>query len=809
MIPETRWARVMELFEAAVEWPPAEVERRLRDLEADAAIRAEVLGMLRADAAAEHLSAASRTAGGAPGTAAATGLPRALGAYTLVRVLGSGGFGTVYEAVRPMPDGPMRVAVKLLHAEVSTPDDLARFERERYLLASLDSPGIARFVESGQDQAGRPYLVMELVEGEPIDQYCDAKRLGVRDRVRMMAAVCRDVQAAHQRLVAHLDLKPSNILVTAEGQAKIVDFGTSKLLADSEGVTTTIRLTPHYASPEQLRHEPVSVACDTYSLGLILYELSTGAWPFGGKGSFVSTAERMLGRDAPGRLTETVTPETAAQRGTTVARLRSELAGDLEAILHKALAPSPRARYATAGALADDLEALVEGRPVSARRPTLAYRATKLVARHPVVSSAAALAVAVIGALAGYGWSQQQRALDEGWRARQTVDFLYRMLSAASPENGGRRGMTLAELVTRADTWLETDTDLPDDVRAGVQSVLSYVTFSEGEEARGLDMARRALDRARAGTDPQVHSAAIGNLVLLHVFAGRCPEAVALGAEWDQAAARLPADREARAVIVYLVGRARLVSRCENDPARAAALAGRAVEMLLRASERDVSRIDRASTLVAHAGHLADAGQPAEARAAIDEGLRLVENHPDGDTVRLSLLRLLANLAATAGDFRTAARALEEAVRIAPGRSTPFAEVRLKASWAARLAQSGERERALALARDVRDEAERRMAEFAASRWMILIDVADAMMEAGDCSEVPGLLASADGLAGAGMPTAWRVVRLKVDALCRAQAGDAAGAQARAAEALDVGATLLAAAPITERRLRALVGPAH
>lgn len=803
MTPRDRWDRVMALFEAAVEWPAADVEARLAAMEADAEVRADVVRLLAADARAGQHVGGTEPSGPGPGET----LPRALGPYTLTRVIGSGGFGTVYEATRPGPGGPQRVAIKRLHPHATTPDDLARFERERYLLASLDSPGIARFIDSGRDETGRPFLVMELVDGQAIDAYCDTHRLGVGDRVRMMAAVCRDVQAAHERLVAHLDLKPSNILVTAGGRATIVDFGTSKLLAAPGAATTTIRLTPHYASPEQLRHEPVSTASDTYSLGLILYELATGAWPFGGKGSFVSTADRMLGREAPERITETITSEAAERRGTTVARLRSELSGDLEVILQKALAPDWRARYATAGALADDLDALASGRPISARRPTLVYRAAKLVARHPLLTTAAAAALAALGTLAGLLWTEQQRALAEGRRARQTADFLYRMLSAASPENGGRRGMTVAELAERANTALDAGDDLPLDVRAGVQSVLAYVTFSDGDEARGLELARQALTRARGGANPDVHAAAIGNLVLLQILGGHCDDASALAAEWDAAAARLPRGAT-RPRVVYLTGRARLVSRCLADPGRAEALTREAVALLPALTDPDMSRLDRASVIAQHAGHLGDLGRHAEAGTVLADGLRLVEGHADGDSVRLSILRLQANSAAASGDFAGAALALEQAIALAPGRSTPFAEVRLRASWAARLAQSGDRTRGLAVARQVLEESERRRSEFATSRWMILIDVADAMMEAGDCRQVPALLDEARADTAAGMPVAWRVVALKIDALCHAQAGDAEGARVRAAEALSIGAALLTAAPATERRLRSLAGSA-
>lgn len=805
MSPQNRWARAMELFETAVDWPADEVEARLAASEPDAAVRAEVLGLLSADRRAE---AQRQRADTGPAASGDEDLPRPLGPYTLVRVLGRGGFGTVYEATR-RGAGPLeRVAIKRLHPQATTAEDLARFERERFLLASLDSPGIARFIDAGRDETGRPYLVMELVDGAPIDTYCDTRRLGVTDRLRMMAAICRDVQAAHERLVAHLDLKPSNILVTAGGRAKVVDFGTSKLLAAPGAATTTIRLTPHYASPEQLRHEPVSTASDTYSLGLILYELATGAWPFGGKGSFVSTADRMLGRDAPARITETITADAADRRGTTVARLRSQLTGDLEVVLQKALAPDWRRRYPTAGALADDLEALADGRPVSARRPTMGYRAAKLVSRHPVATALALAATVAIGVLGGVAWSQQRRALAAGRRAQQTVDVLYRMLSAASPENGGRRGMTVAELAARTDQGFESDDTLPPDVRAGVQSVLAYVAFNDGDEARGLEMAQRALVRARTSGDATVHAAAIGNLVLLQVAAARCGEASALAAEWDAVAARPSDTPSPRPRLVYLTSRARLVSRCEADPARAEALTREAVAMLPAIPDQQLTRIDRASILAQHAGHLIDLGRAAEARTTLGDGLRVVEGHPDGDTVRLSLLRLQANAAATEGDFMSAARALEQAIALAPGRSTPFAEVRLKSSWATRLAQAGDRTRGLTIARQVLDEVDRRRTEFSNSRWMILLDVADALMESGECDQVPAVLDEARALAAGGMPVAWRVVGLKIEALCLARTGDAAGAAARAAEALDLGAELLKAAPLTEKRLRALVAPA-
>lgn len=796
------WRRALDLFEEAVEWPSGTREARLAGLREPPEVVDAVRTLLHADARADATGDVASAADDAPPDERR--LPRMVGRYMLVRVIGSGGFGTVYEA--RTADGT-QVAFKELHVDALDGERAARVERERAVLARLDVPGIARLLDSGRDDTGRPYLVMTLVDGLPLDRYCDTQRLTVRERVALVAAVCRAVQAVHQRFIAHLNLKPSNILVTSDGTPVVVDFGTSKLLEQAGHLTTTARLTPAYASPEQLRHEPVSTACDTYSLGLILFELVTGSWPFGDKGSFASTAERMLGRATAGRLHTRVTDATAERMGlASAARVRAELAGDLDVVVHKALAPDAAARYHSAGALGDDLEAWLANRPVSARRPTWRYRAGKALRRHPVAASATAAAVGIIALLAVFGWQQQQRTIAEGQRAQATVDFLYRMLAVASPEVGGQRGMTIGELVARADTALDAEDDLPDDVRAGVRSVLGLVAYHEGQEGAGVDMAGRAADLARASGHAATEVDAVGRLVTLLIYGGRCDEVRPKLAAWAAAMSRVDAATAPEVAIGYLTGRARVAQACDGKLEEAARFTGAAVAQLAALPDTAPRRVVRALVLTHHARTLNGLRRLAEARAAIDEGLRYAEAHPDGVAARLSLLRLRADNAALGEDFATAALALGEAVASAPGHASAFAEVRLKASWARRLAQAGDRSRALAVAREVIAEADRRAPEMAESRWMVLVDVADALYEAGACPDVPALLTAADRLAATGMPADWRTIRLKVEAFCLAASGAHAEAARVAAEALAVGKAYMPAAPAVERRLLAIAG---
>src|SRR5690606_19179777 len=277
------------------------------------------------------------------------GLPAGtlVGPYRVVGEAGRGGMGVVYRARRADGAFEKTVALKLVKRGMDTDEVLARFRRERQVLAGLDHPGIARLLDGGAAEDGRPYLAMEYVEGEPITAYADRRRLGVEARLALLERACEAVQHAHRRLVVHRDLKPSNVLVTEdEGGAprvKLLDFGVAKLLAPdaAEAMTRTGggALTPAYAAPEQRRGEAVTTAADVYALGVVLYELLTGARP-----------------DETARPpSAAVTPEAAAARGATAERLRRRLRGDLDTIVLKALREEPEARYPSVESLLEDL----------------------------------------------------------------------------------------------------------------------------------------------------------------------------------------------------------------------------------------------------------------------------------------------------------------------------------------------------------------------------------------------------------------------------------------------------------------------
>ena len=441
------WERVKELFGRAVEIAEDEREAWLeRECGGDAALRAEVAGLLAADVAGDR--AIDQLVDGALVglTAAGDGsvIGRRLGSWRIVSELGRGGMGTVFLAERADDAFRGEAAIKLIRGAGYDRELERRFLSERQILAGLRHPNIARLLDGGATEDGLPYLVMEHVEGQPIDVYCDAAGLGLRRRVALVREVCRAVEHAHQRLVVHRDLKPSNILVTAEGRPKLLDFGIAKLL-DPNRVDHTValtvegqgRLTPEYAAPEQVRGEPVTTATDVWALGVLLYRLLTGVLPFRVTGVAASEIERAICD------TEPVRPSTAAGRTATgaaagEARIHGRrLRGDLDNIVLKALAKEPERRYATVRELDDDLGRFLDDRPVEARPSSRRYRAAKFVRRHrgplTVVAVALAVVVAVVAVATVRLAHARDRAELEAATAGEVTDFLVRLFGQASP----------------------------------------------------------------------------------------------------------------------------------------------------------------------------------------------------------------------------------------------------------------------------------------------------------------------------------------------------------------------------------------
>ncbi|MHC4948588.1 MAG: serine/threonine-protein kinase, partial [Planctomycetota bacterium] len=376
-------------------------------------------------------------------------LGRSVGPYRLLRLLGTGGMGRVYLAER-RDEFEQIVAIKLLRPDMDTEELLERFRVERQTMAALDHPNIARLLDGGTDD-GRPYFVMEYVDGVRIDEYCDHHDLPVRDRVALLATVCDAVGHAHENIVVHRDIKPANILVTADGQPKLVDFGLARLVnpvigaARAEPAAGGPRfVTASYASPEQLAGGTVGRPADVWSLGVILYELLTGRPPFELAGRGHPEVERVLRHTRPEPPSRVVRHPEPDERETNLhgraadrRELSRALAGDLDAIVRRALQPVPRTRYPDAGAMGDDLRRWLRHEPVAARRETVAYLVARFVRRNrTLVALNAAVVLALAAGLVGTTVAMR-RAIDERDRAAAaTAGEIEARLAAAEAERG-------------------------------------------------------------------------------------------------------------------------------------------------------------------------------------------------------------------------------------------------------------------------------------------------------------------------------------------------------------------------------------
>jgi serine/threonine protein kinase len=408
------WQRVKQLLDEALAVDPSEQTSFLdRSCAGDGQLRREVESLLASHEQAGtkflKVPAADLTAIGS----ALVRESRRVGVYEIMERIGHGGMGEVYRAVRADGQYTKDVAIKLVRGGYDTGSMLERFRNERQILASLDHPNIARLLDGGTTDDGTPYLVMELIDGKPIDRFCDDHRLSVTERLRLFRQVCAGVHYAHQRLVIHRDIKPSNVLVTKEGEPKLLDFGVAKIMAPIHEAQTTMTqaMTPEYASPEQIRGEPITTATDVYSLGVVLYRLLTGRSPYAGDTrSPHRLAEAVCGTDPERPSTVVVKPQDApdtqpadldrisSTREGSPAKLQRRLAGDLDDILLMALRKEAARRYGSVEQFAEDVRRHLEGLPVAARKGSWSYQAEKFVRRHRVaIAAAAVLILAVAG----------------------------------------------------------------------------------------------------------------------------------------------------------------------------------------------------------------------------------------------------------------------------------------------------------------------------------------------------------------------------------------------------------------------------
>lgn len=429
MTPE-RWKKVEEIFAGTESKSPEQIRVYLDEqCAADTSLRREVEGLLLYDTSNSSLIS-GLVEEGAHALAGSTESPRSLserrigtrlGAYRLVNLIGTGGMGAVYLAVRDDEQFEKKVAIKLVQQGHDSKFVLERFRQERQILAQLEHPNIARFLDGGVTDDHLPYYVMEFIEGgEPLVAYCEKRALPIPERLELFKSVCSAVQFAHKNLVVHRDLKPGNILVDSSGTAKLLDFGIAKVLSEEPRATnvtmTAVRmLTPDYGSPEQVTGQPITTATDIYSLGAVLYELLTGKQAHNFKNYSTGEIERVICvQDPPPPSQRLRESESAEKKG-----LASLVEGDLDAIVLQAMRKEPDKRYPSVLALVDDLDRYLQGQPVEARRGTMRYRAGKFVRRNKLPLLAASLVlVTLIGGIAASVY-QARRAERRFQQARQ------------------------------------------------------------------------------------------------------------------------------------------------------------------------------------------------------------------------------------------------------------------------------------------------------------------------------------------------------------------------------------------------------
>ena len=510
-----RWERLQRLFHQAQALPEdqraAFVATACPD---DLPLRGELRRLL---AAASSDSDTVRAAiGGAAAslieTSAQGRIGRRLGPWRLVAHHADGGMGAVYRAERADGEYQQQVAVKLLNPAYATDDAKARLSAERRILARLEHPHIARLLDGGSTDDGVPYLVMEFVDGEPIDAWCDRHGSSTAQRLRLLAQVCRAVEHAHRNLVVHRDLKPSNILVDGQGQPRLLDFGIAKLLDDSPGVTRTGErvLTPSHASPEQITGGPVTTATDVYALGVLIYDLLAGKPPYGGGDTPAATLARQIVETQPPRPSTAVTGGSsrrlaaARERGErlTAERLARELAGDLDNIALMALRKEPERRYTSAAALAEDIDRCLAHLPVRARPDTLGYRSSKFLRRHRVAVPVTAVAlVMALGGAAAFTWQladERDRALAAEASARSAAAFTASVLENTSAARDAAREVSVQTVLERATARVGSELSDEPEVATRMRLAIATAFHSWGAYDEALQALQPALDEARA-----------------------------------------------------------------------------------------------------------------------------------------------------------------------------------------------------------------------------------------------------------------------------------------------------------------------
>jgi eukaryotic-like serine/threonine-protein kinase len=706
-----RWQKVKDIFGAALELRPDERHRFLAQACAgDEQLQSEVESLVASfECAADFIAAPvvedtfklldeqrSKSVAG-----------RRLGQYEIIRELGQGGMGAVYLALRADDQYQQQVAIKLVKQGFENQFIVQRFLAERQILANLDHPHIARLLDGGTTDDGAPYLVMEYIEGLPIDEYCDEHKLPTLERLKLFRTICSAVQYAHQNLVIHRDIKPSNILVTNDGTPKLLDFGIAKLLSPADAAPTVERtatalrlMTPDYASPEQVRGEPVTTSTDVYSLGVLLYKLLTGHHPYRFTTPLPQEIERVICEQEPERPSTAVAERMKDESGRMKKRMKDEggrmknisasfhpssfilhpsgvphpsaLRGDLDNIVLMALRKEPARRYASVGEFSEDIQRHLAGLPVRARQDTFAYRGAKFIRRHKVgVAAAALMVMLLLAGIVATTWQaraagrERDAARLEKAKAERINAFLQEMFASAAPETKGPE-IKVVDLLDEAVQRAERELGAQPEVKAGV--LLSIGKSFNG--LRFIDKAvpvlRTALEtsRAAAGENHPVTAASATHLArVLQSTKGNAhvPEAESLARQALAVQRRLyPAGHEDLAVTLYTLG---ISSIQKGDPKSAEPLFQEALEMCRKLFGHTHSYV--AAVLVMQ-GHVREQqGDAAGAEAKYREAIAVGRQISSSQRIWLGqALVFLGAILTAKGNYAEAESALRESAQV-------------------------------------------------------------------------------------------------------------------------------------------------
>lgn len=648
------WSELWCRFDELVDLPMDEQRERLAKLAVGTQLRSRLEQLLKSERSEGILNRGQATSNLTPPS-----LPEgtALGKFRIEQLIGRGGAGEVYRANRVRGGFEQRVALKVLRPEAALQP--ARFNAERALQATLEHPGIARLIDGGASSTGRPYMAIELVDGEPITRWCAKRSVSLRQRLEIFLQVCEAIAYAHARLIIHCDIKPGNILVGDTGRAKLVDFGISRMLDEGDELTTSTEqlLTPSYAAPEQLSGQRPTVATDIYSLGAVLFELATGVPPYPVRPPQLALILRATDTDRQRR------PSEAARRPDAPFPT-AQLRGDIDAIVLKAMKQDPDDRYATADALAQDIRRHLAMEPVAARGNDRLYFASSLIRRHRMAAATTVVAaLSLMGGVSGVVW-QARRATSERDAARenaarlQSANEAMLLMFRDVGDNQQLRAMSVNEMIrgTTQRVLRSTPPDSPDAVATIAALADIYLVLENNDEAKAL--LAGALARGVARSDPP-------NLARLRLKFGAV---LAIKGEFDAAERYINAAEHYwrsqpgrfKRERVETVGARALVLRRRGRPGAAAAL--------LQANMADARNVfagdarDLAARYSSLAATLEDAGKAGEADALLQGAADHLSSDGPPTSSALTLMRMRADVLNRLGKPLAAVDLLERVV---------------------------------------------------------------------------------------------------------------------------------------------------